>query len=129
MLFETKAALGAHAAIHRSLPATSRGSRGPWAQLLAQILRLGEGHGQFFAHTERPWASATFSGSRHTIALEFTGPEAAEAGERLIAALPDHEFDIPGHLVADACAAEVRHALLPEEVLKITLEVLLLEDL
>lgn len=124
MQFETKSALAAAAAIHRSPLA-----RGPWAHLLTQILRLGEGHGQLVQHAERPWASATFSGSRHSVSLAFTGPEAAEAGERLIAALPDHEFDIPGQLVADACAAEVHHALLPEVVLEMTLEVLLLEDI
>lgn len=123
MQFETKSALGTRAAIHRSP------LRGPWAHLVVQLFRLCEGHGELVLHAERPWASATFSGSRHTVSLAFTGPDAAEAGERLIATLADHEFNIPGQLVADACVIEVKHALLPEEVLETTLEILLLEDL
>jgi len=34
--------------------------------------------------------------------FEFCGPEAMAAGEELIERPPDHEFAIPGQLVADA---------------------------
>lgn len=123
MLFETKSTLRSHARIHRSP------SRSGWMRLLGQVLMLGEGRAQLVRHGERPWASATFSGTRHTIALSFEGPEAIQAGERLIAALPDHEFDIVGQLVADACVVEVDHTLAPAPALTVEIEVLLLEDL
>ncbi len=123
MQYETKSALEAHAILHRNP------GRGTWNRLLAQVLRLAEGHGELLRHGERPWASATFAGSRHTIALSFAGTEAIAAGERLIVALPDHEFDIPGHLVADATVSETDHTMLPTPLLTVELEVLLLEDL
>ena len=47
------------------------------------------------------WASATFSGSRHSFALALSGPEAPAATARLAARLEAIEFDLPGHLVAD----------------------------
>ena len=47
------------------------------------------------------WASATFSGSRHSFALALSGPEAAATTTRLAARLEAIEFDLPGHLVAD----------------------------
>ncbi len=122
MQFETKSSLRSHARIHRSP------SRSGWMRLLGQVLTLAEGQAALVRHAERPWASATFSGTRHTIALSFDGAEAVEAGERLIAALPDHEFDIPGQLVADAAVAEVSHSMHPQS-LTVELEVLLLEDL
>ena len=96
--------------------------------LLSQILTVAEGQAELVRHGERPWASATFSGTRHTIVLTFAGTDAIEAGERLIAALPDHEFDIPGQLVADAAVSEVSHSMVPQG-LTVEIEVLLLEDL
>lgn len=47
------------------------------------------------------WASATFTGSRHSFALALSGPDAAAATARLAARLEAIEFDLPGHLVAD----------------------------
>ncbi len=47
------------------------------------------------------WASATFSGSRHSFALALSGPGAAATTARLAARLEAIEFDLPGHLVAD----------------------------
>ncbi|MBC2664974.1 hypothetical protein H7F51_05560 [Novosphingobium flavum] len=116
------------ATIHRD-PSRNSWGRGTWARLLGQILALADNRGELLRHAERAWASATFAGTRHTIALTFTGDEALAAGERLIDALPEHEFDISGHLVADAMVCAVEHSLLPEPVLTVELEVLLLEDL
>lgn len=123
MLFETKTSLETHASLHRSP------SRGAWMRLLGQVLELGESRAELLRHAERAWASATFSGTRHTIALQFTGTDAIAAGERLIATLPDHEFDVFGQLVADAAVTETTHTLLPEPTLTVELEILLLEDL
>ena len=102
--------------------------RRPWLQLLAAVLQLAGGKAELLRHAERPWASATFSGSRHTIALAFHGSEAAASGEAFIAALPDHEFAVPRQIVADANVVAVEHELLPEARLTVEVELLLLED-
>ncbi|SOB86531.1 hypothetical protein SAMN06297144_1637 [Sphingomonas guangdongensis] len=44
------------------------------------------------------WASATFTGMRHEIALTLRADPAAEAW---LAALPESEFRLRGHLLAD----------------------------
>lgn len=104
-------------------------SRGSWMKLLGQVLELGGGKAELLRHADRPWASATFAGTRHMIALAFEGSDAIEAGEQLIARLPDHEFDLPGQIVADAAVGEVSHVLEPTPRLMVELELLLLEDI
>jgi hypothetical protein len=49
------------------------------------------------ASRERPWASITFTGARHWVSLSV-GPARAR---EIAALLPDYEFNLPGHLVAD----------------------------
>lgn len=100
----------------------------PWMALLSALLRLGEGRAELVSHAERPWASVTFSGTRHTVRLAFAGTEAVNAGERLIDALPEHEFAIPRQLVADAAVLAVTHTALPEPRLEVEVELLLLDD-
>lgn len=92
------------------------------------VLMLGEAQGRLLNHGETPWASITFAGSRHELKLDFAGPEAVAAGERLIAALPDHEFAIPGQLVADATVSSVHHMMHPAPRMIVTATLLLLED-
>lgn len=96
--------------------------------LVEAILTLAGGKAELAHHIERGWASVTFSGTRHTMSLIFTGAEAVAAGEHFIAALPDHEFAIPRQLVADAGVVSAEHALLPEPRLAVEIELLLLED-
>ena len=84
--------------------------------------------GQVLTHNEKAWASITFAGTRHSLALLFAGEDAVEAGEQFVASLPDHEFAIPGQLVADAGVVEVEHRLLPEPRLVVQCELLLLEE-
>ena len=120
-------------AAERTMLETLRGSlgvtgRGPWLRLLAEVLSLGGPHVEFLRHRERPWSSATFSGSRHRVAMAFNGAEAVRHGERLIALLPDHEFTIPGQLVADATISSVEHQNSPEPRMTVEAELLLLED-
>jgi hypothetical protein len=114
----------------RPLPraAIRRTIRGPAAHLRDALLTLAGYRGELLRHSERPWASVTFTGVRHSIVLAFTGTEGVAAGERLIAALPDHEFAIPRQLVADAAVVSVEHTALPEPRLVTELELLLLED-
>lgn len=103
-------------------------ARRPWLHLLSAVLQLAGGKVELLRHSERAWASVTFSGSRHAIALSFTGEEAIAAGEAFITALPEHEFTLPRHIVADASVTEVDHALSPEARLTVEVELLLLED-
>lgn len=97
-------------------------------RLYEALLVLAEAQAGLLSHKETPWASITFAGSRHELMLDFAGPEAVAAGERFIAALPDHEFAIPGQLVADASVSEVSHTLLPAPRMIVTATLLLLEE-
>jgi hypothetical protein len=111
------------------LSVVRRGARRtPWMPLISALLELAGGKAELLRHTERAWASVTFTGSRHDVTLAFTGPEAAAAGELFIAALPDHEFAIPRQLVADATVLSAEHSVLPEPRLVVEAQLLLLED-
>ncbi|MEE4199259.1 hypothetical protein [Erythrobacter sp.] len=92
------------------------------------MLALAQGQAKLISHEETAWNSITFSGTRHEIAFEFTGAQAVAAGEELIAQLPEHEFTIPGQLVADATVREVDHRFGAEERLVATCVLLLLEE-
>ena len=102
--------------------------RTPWLPLLSTLMELAEGKAELIRHSERSWASVTFSGTRHTVVLSFTGTEAVAIGESFIDALPEHEFAIPSQLVADAAIVEVHHTVLPDPRLEVTAELLLLEE-
>jgi hypothetical protein len=102
--------------------------RRPWLKLLAEIMGLAEHCATLVRHREQPWASVTFSGTRHSVTLAFAGPEAIAAGERLITALPDHEFSVRGQLVADTAVTEVEHTSGHDERLVVTCELLLLDE-
>jgi hypothetical protein len=91
------------------------------------LLELAHGQATILAHAEKSWASVTFAGARHRLELLFDGEEAIEAGELFIALLPEHEFDIPGQLVADATVTEVDHRLQPQRM-QVSCELLLLDE-
>jgi hypothetical protein len=101
---------------------------GTAGRLREALCALADGHAVVLRQTERPWASVTFEGARHTFELAFEGREAIGAGETFVAALADHEFAIPGQLVAEAAVAAVDHRLLPEPRMGVTCELLLLRD-
>lgn len=50
------------------------------------------------ASTSVRWASATFTGARHGVTIDAP---ASDALAQWLAALPEAEFCLPGHLVAD----------------------------
>lgn len=102
--------------------------RSPWMQLLSALLNLAGGRAELVRHSERAWASVTFSGTRHSVVLAFVDEDGLAAGERLIDALPDHEFAIPRQLVADAAIVRVEQAALPRPRLEVELEVLMLDE-
>lgn len=101
---------------------------GPAGHLRAALLALGGGHGEVVRHAEKPWASITFEGARHRFELRFAGAEGVDAGETLIEALAEHEFAVPGQLVAEARVTEVDQRLAPDPALTVTCELLLLKD-
>ena len=109
-------------------PPPSPPRRGFAARLERALLDIAGGHGRVHEHRERSWASITFAGTRHTVRIVFDTPAAIEGGEVLIAALPDHEFTLPGRLVADATVNAVDHVLGPAPSLTVTCELLVLED-
>ena len=51
--------------------------------------------------SSQAWASATFCGARHQVALRFIGDSARGLAERLAGEMDAIEFRLPGHLVAD----------------------------
>lgn len=102
--------------------------RAPAERLRAALLDLAGGLAEVAGHRERSWASITFAGTRHSIELHFAGEAAIAAGERFIEVLPDHEFAIPGQLVADAAILEVDHRIGPAPLMKIKAELLLLDE-
>lgn len=105
--------------------------RRPWALLINALLDLAGPQAGFVAHAERPWASVTFAGSRHTVTLAFTGAAGVAAGEAFAEALPEHEFAIPRQIVADATVTGMLHEVAAAgraEMLTIEAELLLVED-
>ena len=109
-------------------PRPPRARRTTADRLRAALIELCDHRGQVLSHSEKPWASITFAGARHRIDLLFAGEESVEAGENLIAELPDHEFTIPGQLVADAAICEVDQRIGANPRLSVTCELLLLEE-
>ncbi len=105
----------------------ARTRREPRSRLREALIELAQGQATILAHDEKSWASITFAGARHRVELAFEGADAVGAGELFIALLPEHEFAIPGQLVADAAVTAVDHRLEPP-LLKVTCELLLLEE-
>lgn len=104
--------------IHRAAPAE---------HVREALMELARGRATIVAHHRKSWASITFAGARHRLVLEFEGEEAVAAGELFVAFLPEHDFDIPGRLVADATVTEVDHRLDPP-LMRVRCELLLLEE-
>lgn len=109
-------------------PAALRPRRTLADRVRLALMQITGGVGTVLGHSETPWASITFSGSRHELVLEFCGAEAVACGEDLIERLPDHEFAFPGQLVADATITAVDHRFGAMERLQVTAVLLLLEE-
>ncbi len=116
----------------KSAPCTPRAAFRPRRtvadRVRAALQGLADGAGATLSHDEKAWASITFSGTRHELVLEFCGADAVAGGETLIERLPDHEFAIPGQLVADATITAVDHRFGAMERLTVTVVLLLLEE-
>lgn len=73
----------------------------------------------------RRWASVTFQGDRHELALRLEGDGAEDAAGRFLSGLDARNFPLRGHLVADiALVAEERRP----GFARIRLEALTVED-
>lgn len=96
-------------------------------RLIESLQDIAKDKARITRHSETNWASITFAGTRHRFEMRFEGTEAVEAGENFIALLPEHEFAIPGQLIADAVIIAVDHALEPP-VLAVICELLMVEE-
>jgi hypothetical protein len=108
--------------------ARARARRTTADRVRAALMALTGSAGTLITHEEKAWASITFAGTRHEVVLEFCGADAVVGGEELIEHLPDHEFRIPGQLVADATITKVDHRFGAMERLEVTAVLLLLEE-
>ena len=99
----------------------------PHTKVIAQLLDLAGTDSSVIATSSRPWASATFVGARHIVMLRIKGPDNGERATALANRLPDAEFSIAGHIVADACADELRPAADGSETV-MRLSILTIED-
>ena len=54
----------------------------------------------------RAWASVTFSGERHRVALCLPGPGAGAAADAFLDGLAERDFALSGHVVADIALVE-----------------------
>ena len=110
------------------LPLPRGPRRGATERLREELQALACGHAEILAHSEKSWASITFAGTRHRLDLAFAGADAVEAAENVIAYLPEHEFAIPGQLVADAAVTSVDHRIGPDPRMEVRIELLLLDE-
>jgi len=79
-------------------------------------------------HGETQWASATFTGARHTFVLRFQGAQAVADAEALTLAISDDEVAIMGALIAEITVTRFTQTLLPEPEAEIEVSVLLLDQ-
>jgi hypothetical protein len=95
-------------------------------QLLAALDTLAGSDDAIADASMRPWCSATFLGAQHRILLRLSGDHAAQQAERLRAQLPDTDFKLRGHIVADIMVDEIREE--ADGIVLVSLSVLTIED-
>lgn len=84
------------------LPSSPRPARRDChGRLVEALLRIAGADAVALDSNLRPWCSATFVGARHEILLGLGGPDAGRRGSALADSLPETEFRIPGHVIAD----------------------------
>ncbi|HEX8191922.1 MAG TPA: hypothetical protein VF552_03400 [Allosphingosinicella sp.] len=108
-----------------------RGLSGDAATALLRALGLRfvdfPGHFRVDELTSRSWASVTFTGARHRIAFSLEGEGAAAAADAFVAGLPEAEFDLRGHILADVALAGDERCAAGERV-RLRIEALTVED-
>ncbi len=92
-------------------------------QIAAQIEALVGGRATVQHVRERPWASVTFAGTRYTIRIDARADDKIDTVDdclaKLIQALPDHQFELRGHFVADLLVGQPEPGLFEIEILAI----------
>lgn len=73
----------------------------PHARLLRAVLALAGQGSEITSSSSRRWSSATFTGARHGLTLHLAGADARDRAHRLAETLPEAEFLLAGHVVAD----------------------------
>ena len=71
------------------------------AMLISQLETLAGPDIRILLKKEKPWASITFSGTRHYLIIDATGNGGVQSMNRFIKRLPDQVFDLPDHFIAD----------------------------
>lgn len=94
----------------------------------AAMMALAGGHGRLLWHKSKPWASASFAGSRDELGLEFMGVAAVDAGSAMLLQLRDAEFALPGRCVADVELRWNTRLYRPQERIVAVIELLIVED-
>lgn len=102
----------------------------PHARLLRAVLALAGQGSEIMSSSSRRWSSATFTGARHGVTLQLAGRDARDRAHRLAATLPDAEFPLAGHVVADISVESqaYRRGADGEGVAQLDLAVLTVED-
>ena len=80
----------------------------PHSRLIAQLLELAGANSSVIATSTRSWASATFIGARHRVTMRFANAGHDERATLFGEKLPEADFSIAGHIVADICVDERR---------------------
>ena len=73
-----------------------------------QLLSLLGPDAELVEAQERPWASATFSGARHSVTLQLRLDSADAPAPAALLTLADHEFALPAEIVADCAVTTQR---------------------
>lgn len=76
-------------------------------RLIAALIERCGGDCEIAEGVMTPWASATFIGARHALTLVLMGEDASLRAEALAVMLPEANFAIPGHVVADVAVDRV----------------------
>ena len=101
--------------------------RDPATALIRAVLTLARGAAELEEHRGTAWASATFTGMRHAMRVSLLGEDGVRIGEWLASILPDHEFRIAGHLVADIAVTAVHRRAEGTPAMTLTIEALTVE--
>jgi hypothetical protein len=89
------------------LPSSPRPARRDChGRLIAALLDAAGAQSEVVDGALTPWCSATFIGARHGLTLVLWGEDAATRADALARQLPEMEFRIMGHIVAELVVEE-----------------------
>ncbi|MEM1132624.1 MAG: hypothetical protein AAGH53_06795 [Pseudomonadota bacterium] len=100
----------------------------PATALIRELIEMTDGAAQLRFHEGHDWASATFTGMRHRLALTFSGSDGVSIGHLLADRLEEHEFSLKRHVVIDIHVAHRVERHEGEPTLLLEIEALTVED-